>query len=88
MHGPQVFAPPADRRPTRKGPVMNPSTTLLNETAGYLHADDILNWASSPGQRIAIAAALLRKVPVHGTAWEDGFRLRFEDELLSSPAVQ
>lgn len=75
----------ADRN--TKGLVMNPPNTLLNEIAGYRHADGILNWASSPGQRIAIAAALLRKVPIRGTAWEDGFRLRFEDELLRFPAV-
>lgn len=68
-------------------PVMNPMTNLLDEIAEYLHADDVLRGASSPGNSLAIAHTLIRKIPSRGSAAQHGFRLRLEDELLRSPAT-
>ena len=65
----------------------NSCNTIAAEAAGYLMAEaEVLAPASTPGTRIAIAATLLRKLPVAGHDIHCGFRLRLEDEILSTAA--
>lgn len=66
---------------------MNPATNLLDEITEYLHADTVVREAASPATSLAIAAALIRKIPRHGTPAQAGFRLRLEDELLRTAAA-